>query len=196
MKMRRVLFDRNSECLQPLLGLIEKQKHRTLVLWATEYAEDLAKKFETKYPNELRPREAIEICRAWARGDVKMPVARKAILAAHNAATEISDDIIYCSIVRAIGHVLGTIHVETHAIGGPMYALTALVYENNQENSECIKMMVVKECDRLYQRLLYWEANVGTIQTPWAEFLLRDDVPNKERLHREQRERKARIGQV
>jgi hypothetical protein len=57
-------------------------------------------------------------------------------------------------------------------------------------------MIVAKECDRLYQRLLYWEANVDTVQTPWAEFLLRDDVPNKEELHREKREQKSRIGRA
>ena len=182
--MRRILFNRESDCLQPLLALIEKQKHRTLVLWALEYAEGLADKFQTKYPDESRPREAISACRAWSQGAVKMPVAKKAIHAAHNAATEISDDIVYCSIARAIGQAVSTVHVETHAIGGPLYALTALVYEVGHEKSQ---EAVTKECDRLYERLLYWEKNVETAGTPWAAFLLRDDVPNKEKLLREKR---------
>jgi len=110
------------------------------------------------------------------------------IHAAHNAATEIADDIVYCSIARAIGQAVATVHVETHAIGGPVYALTALTYDSDKENAQ-----VAKECDRLYERLLYWEMNVDTVKTPWAEFLLRDDVPNKERLHREKREQKARM---
>ena len=187
MRMRKILFDRNSECLQPLLALIEKQKHRTLVLWALEYADELTNRFEEKYPDEHRPREAVKISKAWAQGKVKMPVAKKAIHAEHNAATQISDDIVYCSIVRAIGHAVATVHVETHAIGGPIYALTALVYENEDENAQA---SVAKECDRLYERLLYWESAVDTVQTSWADFLLRDDVPNKERLHREKREGK------
>ena len=188
--MRKILFSRESDCLQPLLSLIEKQKHRTLVLWALEYAEELAHKFERKYPDEHRPREAVESCRAWAQGSVKMPIAKKAIHAAHNAATEIADDIVYCSIARAIGQAVATVHVETHAIGGPVYALTALIYESDKENAQ---VAVAKECDRLYERLLYWEMNVDTVKTPWAEFLLRNDVPNKERLHREKREQKARM---
>lgn len=187
--MKRILFSRDSDCLQPLLALIEKQKHRTLVLWALEYAEDLLKKFEAKYPSEDRPRKAIEACRAWVQGDIKMPVAKKAIHAAHNAATEIYDDIVYSSIARAIGQVIATVHVETHAIGGPIYALTALVYESNQDYAQTA---VAKECDRLYERLLYWEANVDNINMPWAEFLLRDDVPNKEKLLREKKEQKSR----
>lgn len=180
--MKKILYDRKSDCLQPLLRLIENQKHRTLVLWALEYAEELSDKFESKYPNETRPRKAVETCREWARGIIKMPAAKKAIHSAHNAAAEITDDIVFCAVARAIGQAVSTVHVETHAIGGPIYALTALVYENGGDN---IQTAVIKECDRLYGRLLYWEANVDSVQTPWAEFLLRDDVPNKEKQLRE-----------
>jgi len=187
MRNRRILFDRNSECLQPLLTLIEKQKHKTLVLWALEYAQELTNKFEEKYPNEQRPRQAVETCRAWAQGKIKMPIAKKAIHAVHNAATQIADDIVYCSIARAIGQAIATVHVETHAIGGPIYALTALVRESSSENPQT---KITNECSRLQERLLYWETNVEAVQTPWADFLLREDVPNKERLHREKREQK------
>jgi len=180
-----MLFDRNSECLQPLLRLIEKQKHQTLVLWALEYAQELTNKFEEKYPNEHRPREAVKAGRAWAQGKIKMPAAKKAICAVHNAATQIANDIVYCSIARAIGHAVATVHVETHAIGGPIYALTALVYENSQEN---VSVVVVKECSRLHERLLYWEANIDSLQMPWANFLLRNDVSNKEQLYKEKRQ--------
>lgn len=186
--MRKILFSRESDCLQPLLSLIEKQKHRALALWALEYAEDLVNKFEYKYPSELRPHEALDACRAWARGEVKMPTAKKAIHAAHNAATEIADDTVYSAIARAIGQAVSTVHVETHAIGGPIYALTALVYESCQENKQ---MAVAQECDKLYKRILYWESNVDLINMPWAGFLLRDDVPNKEKLLREKKEQKS-----
>ena len=181
-RVKRILYTRESECLQPLLSLISKQKKRTLVFWALEYAEELVDKFETKYPNEARPREAVNACKAWARGDVKMPFAKKAIHAAHNAATDIADDIVYCSVARAIGQVIATVHVETHAIGGPIYALTALTYENDKDDVDAV---VKEECNRLYDRLLYWEANVDSFQTSWAGFMLKDDSPNKEMLLRE-----------
>jgi len=38
--------------------------------------------------------------------------------------------------------------------------------------------------------LLYWEANVDQADTTWTAFLLRDDVPNKERLLRQKQEQK------
>jgi hypothetical protein len=64
--------------------------------------------------------------------------------------------------------------------------LTAITYESGQCNAQ---EAVAKECDRLYKRLQYWESNIDTVQMPWAEFLLRDDAPNKERLLREKKER-------
>lgn len=180
--MRKILFDRKSDCLQPLLALIEEQNHRTLVLWALEYAEKLVEKFETKYPEETRPRQAVEACRAWSRGEIKMPAAKKAIHAVHHAATQMSDDRVYGCLARAVGQAVATVHVETHAIGGVFYALTALVYEHGQGNSQEI---VAGECHRLYERLLDWQNNADTANMPWAAFLRRDDVPNKEKLLRE-----------
>ena len=187
--MKKMLFSRDSDFLQPLLRLIEGQKHRTLVLWALEYADGLADKFEEKYPDEPRPREAVAACRAWSQGAIKMPAAKKAILAAHRAAAEIEDDLVYAAIAHAIGQASATVHVETHAIGGPIYALTALTLDSGPENALAA---VAAECDHLCERLRYWEAHVDAVQTPWAAFLLRDDVPNKEKLLREKREQKAR----
>lgn len=177
MAVKRILFNRESDSLQPLLAVIRQQKHKTLVLWALEYAEELADRFEEKYPGEVRPRAAVDACVAWSRGEIKMPVAKKAIHAAHNAAAEIADDIVYCSIARAIGQAVATVHVETHAIGGPIYALTALVYQHGTENAQQI---VAAECDRLYGRLVYWQENADSVRRPWADFLLKD-VPNKEK---------------
>ena len=186
--MKKILFSRDSDCLQPLLRLIEQQNHRTLVLWALEYAGELAAKFEQKYPHETRPREAVDACRAWSQGKIKMPEAKKAIHAAHSAASALAGDIVYCSVARAIGQAVATVHVETHAIGGPIYALTALVYESGGENAQ---EAAAKECERLYARLQYWEKNAPGVQTPWAAFLLRDSAPNKEKLLREKKEHRS-----
>jgi len=164
---------------------MEQQKHRTLVLWALEYAEELLVRFEQQYSNELRPRNAVETGRDWAQGVVKMQVAKKAIHAVHNAASEIADDLVYCSIARAIGQAVSTIHVESHAIGGPIYALSALVHQTAPDIADA---KVAEECDRLLERLRYWETHVDVEPRQWASFLLRDDIPNKELQLREKRE--------
>ena len=183
--MRKFLVTRESTCVQPIRELIEKQKHRTLVLWVIDCADRILTIFEEKYPQDKRPREALDIAKAWAFGRIKMPIARKAALESHKAATSVVEkDPAACAAARAMGHVVGTVHVETHAMDFVMYAITALVYANKPEDTNDL---IIKECKWLYDRLLYWEANIDKDYTSWATFLLKDDIPNKEALLRQKK---------
>ncbi|MFA6888562.1 MAG: putative immunity protein, partial [Candidatus Woesearchaeota archaeon] len=166
----------------------EKQKHKTLVLWTIECAKHVLPIFEQKYPLNKRPRKAVEAAKAWAQGKIKMPVAKKAALAAHNAATAVVEkDSAACAAARAMGHVVGTIHVETHAMGFVIYAITAFIYAAKQKNVDDV---IAEECKWLYDRLLYWEAHIDKVDTTWAPFLLKDNVSNKEKLLRKKKENK------
>lgn len=171
--MKKLLFTRDSIEIQAISQLIAKQKHRTLVLWTIDCAERLLPIFEKKYPQDKRPRVA-----DWTQGKIKMPLAKQATLASHRAATAVvAKDPVACAVARSMGHVVGTVHVETHALGVVIYGLTALVYDNKQKD---IAKLVAKECAWFYRRLLYWQNNINRVKITWAPFLLRDDVPNKE----------------
>jgi len=186
--MKKLLVTRESACLQPIRKLIEKQKHRTLVLWSIDCAGHLLPIFEEKYPKDKRPRKAVEAAEGWARGNIKMPIAKKAAHATHNAATEVAkENPAACAAARAIGHVVGTVHVETHAIGVVIYGITAFVYASEKKDAD---KLIDKKCKWFYDRLLYWEKNIDKVDTTWASFLLRDDVPNKEALLRQKKEQK------
>jgi hypothetical protein len=188
--MKKLIVNRESLKLQPLRQLIAKQKRRTLVLWVIDCAHSVLPIFESEYPNDNRPRNAIEAAKKWAQGKIKMSIAKKAALATHNAATLISDENpAACAAARAIGHVVGTVHVETHAMSFVLYTLTAFVYATNQNSDDKV---ITERCNWLYDRLLYWETNIEKIDTPWASFLLKDNLPNKEALlmEKEQKERK------
>ncbi len=173
----KILFTRDSSCLQKLIRLVELQKHRTLVMWAFECAEIPLNLLEAKYPSEQRPRIAIECAKAWARGDLKMPAAKKAILDAHAVAKEIEDEV-YIALCHAIGHAGATVHVETHALGLVFYELSAIVLLNGKENFD---LAVNEKIDYYYDRLLYWQKNIDTLDVPWSKFLLDDTRPNKEK---------------
>jgi hypothetical protein len=90
-KGNKILFSRDSQCLQELIELIQLQNHRTLVMWALDCAKVPLKQFEAKYPDECRPRICLELCEDWARGRIKMPIAKRAILDSHAVAKEIDD---------------------------------------------------------------------------------------------------------
>jgi len=185
-KRNKILFSRESECLQELIGLIEKQNHRTLVMWALDCGRLPLEQFEAKYPAEQRPRTCLELCEAWARGKVKMPVAKHAILDAHTVAKEI-DDSEYGALCHAIGHAGATVHVETHALGLPMYELTAIVLKHGKDK---FQEPVNEKLEHYYDRLLYWQENTDKLDLAWADFLMDDTRPNKERVLSEKRRSK------
>lgn len=175
-KKRKILFSRQSLCLQELLQLIRQQKHRTLVLWAFACVKEPLTEIETNYPEEQRPRIAFELCQKWAHGTITMPSAKRAILDCHKVGKEIEDpsDIALC---HAIGQGLSTVHVETHAIGLPIYELTALVIKNYPHYQTIVSDKIQYYIDTLH----YFEKHIDQIEFGWADFLQRDDVPNKEK---------------
>lgn len=182
-KKNKILFSRDSECLQELIKLIQQQNHRVLVMWALDCAKLPLELFEAKYCEEKRPRICLELCEAWARGKIKMPAAKRAILDSHTAAKEINDSE-YGALCHAIGHAGATVHVETHALGLPMYELTAIVLKYGKDN---FQGPVSEKLDYYYNRLLYWQENTDELTLAWADFLLDDTRPNKERLLSEKR---------
>jgi hypothetical protein len=186
-KRNKILFSRDSPCLQELIGLIGQQHHRTLVLWALDCARSTLEEFEARYPDEDRPRTCLELCEAWAAGKIKMPAAKRAILDAHAVAKEI-DDARYGSLCHAIGHAGATVHVETHAIGLPLYELTAIVMKNGASS---FQEPVLEKMGFYIQRLSYWQDHADRIERDWAVFLRDDTCPNKEKALNEKRSRKA-----
>jgi len=170
-KRNKILFSRDSRCLQELIKLIQLQNHRTLVMWALDCAKLPLEQFEAKYPDERRPRICLELCEAWARGKIKMPAAKKAILNSHAAAKEINDSE-YGALCHAIGHAGATVHVGTHALGLPMYELTSIVLRYGKDN---FLIPVSEKINYYYKRLLYWQENTDKLKLDWADFLLRGD---------------------
>jgi hypothetical protein len=92
---------------------VREQDHRSLVLWAAAGAEHVLPCFEKNYPQDDRPRKAIEAGRAWARGEIKCGAAREAVHFAARAAA------------RAAGHAAATAHMAGHARHAAAYATKA-----------------------------------------------------------------------
>lgn len=176
-KKNKILFSRDSECLQGLIKLMEVQNRRTLVMWALDCSKITLLQFEEKYPNEPRPRAALELCQAWAKGKIKMPIAKRAILEAHAVAKEINDDE-YGALCHAIGHASATVHVGTHALGLAIYELTSIVLKYGKDG--CQKP-VSEKIDYYFQRLLYWQENTDKLGYHWADFLLNENKQKRKK---------------
>jgi hypothetical protein len=90
---------------------------KVLALWAMDCAEHILPLFEEKYPDDKRPRKALETLKEWINtGIFKMSVIRKASHDAHAAAKDAKED--YAKYAaHAAGQAVATAHVPTHALG-------------------------------------------------------------------------------
>lgn len=112
---------------KPIEELVRKTGHKILATWAADCAERVLPYFEGKYPEDARPRKAIEALREWVRtGAFRMADVRKTSLAAHAAARDVKEDNAARSAARAAGQAMAATHVPTHAIAAARYAATAV----------------------------------------------------------------------
>jgi hypothetical protein len=104
-------------------GTLKDSDHHLLALWAATCAEHVLPFFEQVMPDDQRPREAIELARAWARGEATMTQARTAAGFANAAARDL------VGAARAAAHSAGqaaaVAHVAAHELGAAAYAIKA-----------------------------------------------------------------------
>ncbi len=104
-------------------GPLAVAEHRLLAAWAVDCAQHLLPLFE-RCNSDLRPQRAIEVGRAWVRGEVKTGVAQRAAVAAHAAARE-ATDAAAVAVARAAGHAVATAHFADHCLGPVIYGAKA-----------------------------------------------------------------------
>jgi hypothetical protein len=101
--------------------------HRILAIWAADCADRALPFFEERYPDDDRPRKAIEALRAWIEtGVFRMADVRTASLAAHAAARDVEYDNAARSAARSAGQAVATAHVARHALAAALYAATSV----------------------------------------------------------------------
>ena len=104
-------------------GTLTDADHRLLALWAAACAEHTLDLFERVRPGDDRPRRAIEVARAWARGEVRMTEAREAAGHANAAARDLNGAARHAA--HAAGQAAAVAHVAAHELGAAAYAIKA-----------------------------------------------------------------------
>lgn len=165
-RKNQILFSKDSLLLVNLRQFIDQTNRRALVLWALDLAEETAVHLEAKYPDS-RPREAVAAARSWAVGEIKMPIAKRAILDCHAMAKELTDpaDIARC---HAVGQACSVVHTAGHALGYPIYELTALVLEQGLDNC---RASVEARTLQYMEKLLFCQEQEPNLSAHWAAFL-------------------------
>ena len=102
-------------------GGLRDDDHHLLAIWAADCAEHVLHHFEEERPEDNRPRRAIELGRAWARGEVSWWDARSAGGHANAAARDLRGPARHAAY--AAGQAAAVGHVAAHELGPAAYAI-------------------------------------------------------------------------
>jgi len=105
-------------------GTLTDSDHRLLALWAASCAEHVLHLFEAVRPDDTRPRHAIEMARAWTRGEVTMTESRTAAGHANAAARDLKGA--PRNAAYAAAQAAAVAHVAAHDLGAAAYAIRAV----------------------------------------------------------------------
>lgn len=132
-RKNKILFSKDNSIFNELNMLIETKERLEVVLWALDLAEESVRELELLYPDDKRPRTALIKSRSWAAGRIKMREAQRAILDCHAGAKE-TENAADAALYHAAAQACSTVHTVRHAIGFPMYELTAIVLRFGADN--------------------------------------------------------------
>src|SRR6187401_874956 len=105
-------------------GSLQDDDHHLLAVWAADCAEHVLHHFEEERPGDERPRRALELGRAWARGEITWAEARAAGGQANAAARDLSGAARYAAY--AAGQAAAVGHAAAHELGAAAYAIRAV----------------------------------------------------------------------
>jgi hypothetical protein len=105
-------------------GRLQDDDHRLLAMWAIDCAQHVLHHFERARPGDDRPRRAIDLGRAWARGEITMTQARAAAGHANAAARDLRGAARHAAY--AAGQAAAVAHVAAHELGAAAYAIRAV----------------------------------------------------------------------
>src|SRR5881397_488103 len=104
-------------------GTLKDDDHRLLAMWAADCAEHVLHHFEQARPKDDRPRRAIDLGRAWAKGEITWGEARTAAGHANAAARHLRGAARHAAY--AAGQAAAVAHVAAHELGAAAYAIKA-----------------------------------------------------------------------
>jgi len=102
-----------------------EEDRRELIVWAVDCCERLLPLFSAAAPDDQRPRAALDGALAFARGELRIGVARKLAASCH-AAARAAPTRTSVAVARLCGHATAVAHMGSHARGIPYYTHKAL----------------------------------------------------------------------
>jgi hypothetical protein len=119
-------------------GTLTEVRHHLLAEWAALCAEHVLPLFEREAPDDPRPRHAIEVGRAWIRGEVPMTIAHNSAFTANAAGRGLSDAARFAAL--SAGQAVAVAHVAAHDLGAAAYAIRAAQVAGAYDDAEAARL--------------------------------------------------------
>lgn len=151
-KVSKTLGNFQSPYILSLARLIETQSKATLIRWSTDYAEKhILPVYESAYPLDTRPRDALRNAVGWLEGRVRFVDAKETNNGAHTAATEAEGNHAAQAAARACAHAALSIHVSAHSLGIAFYGAAAIAYAQVgiAQPLEVYEKIAEHECEKM-----------------------------------------------
>lgn len=162
----QLFFTKNDPFLADLNQAFNECDHKTLIIWALKNCDIIIDKLSVDPTDLTTVINAYDLCERWAKGETKMPHAKAEILKTHAIAKRLSDPVMI-ALIHAIGQGLSVVHTPKHALGLPIYELSAIVYAKG----------ATEAVDNLHQRKNEYLNILAAIKkdrpffTNWAAFI-------------------------
>jgi len=114
-------------------GLLKKEQHYQLIIWACDCAENVLPLFGEITDERLK--NGLTVAKEWAQGNASVGDARKASINAIAAANESSNPTAI-AVARSVGHAVATAHMADHSLIAVWYALKAVKYAGKSTDTE------------------------------------------------------------
>lgn len=165
-RKNEVWMRKTNPLMLELSKVLSDKSRKVVALWGLGLAEEIRNKLSHEVYSDTRTKDVIELATDWAFGRCKMKQAKDAILKCHAICKEgISDiDSLYC---HAIAQGCSTVHTPKHALGLPMYELTAIgkIYGvGNCENA------ILERYSHYVKKIEFCETQVDKY-AGWAQFM-------------------------
>jgi hypothetical protein len=148
----------DSPYIVSLKNLIETQSKSTVANWCLNYCEEhILPIFEKNFPDDNRPRMALDASRDWFTGKKNFFEVKHIILTkCHAAARELDGNPAAQAAARACGHAAACCHTPKHSLGLAFYGTAAIAYDRVglNEKSEVYDRIAVEECAKMEAALL------------------------------------------
>ena len=100
------------------------EDHHLLAEWAIACAEHVLPLYEGEAGGDDGPIHALEIARAWVRGEATMKIAHQASFAANAAGRDLPEPARFAAL--SAGQAVAVAHVAAHDLGAAAYAIRAV----------------------------------------------------------------------